>query len=188
MFSGPNRLLLNKSKIAVFISGTGSTLQSLLDMHHQANIALIVTNRKSAMGALKAKRFGKTIHFLTKEDSELNVLSDKLKKIGVDTIFLLGFMKILPKSFVEKWPNKIINIHPSLLPHYAGLKSLERAWSDKQPIGATIHHVVEEVDSGAHILQRKSLDYADNTHISQASLFHRFNEQFLIREMAMKIL
>ena len=96
------------SQVAVFISGAGSTLQSLLEMQHQINISLIITNKKNALGTLKAKRFGKKIIHFSKDMNYITF--DKiLKEHKIDRIILAGFMKILPPEFVDQWQNKIIN-------------------------------------------------------------------------------
>ncbi|MGZ3692212.1 MAG: formyltransferase family protein, partial [Pseudobdellovibrio sp.] len=108
--------------IAVFISGGGSTLQALLEMQHQFNVALVISNKKSAEGLKKAKRFGKPV-FVMNKDTSFDSIEELLTQYNISGIFLAGFMKILPEEFVNRWKNKILNIHPSLLPHYKGLHS-----------------------------------------------------------------
>lgn len=170
-------------RVAVFISGGGSTLQALLEMHHQINVSLIVTNKRSAVGTLKAKRFGKKIIFLDKQMG-YNSLTEVLKDHKIDFIILAGFMKILPADFVETWKNKIINIHPSLLPLYPGLNSAEKSWADNSDMGVTLHKVITEMDAGAVLIQRKSLTQPKQMALTEAQLFLRRTEQFLLRELA----
>jgi|SRR3989344_2933347 len=178
MLNGPRK----PQRVAVFISGGGSTLQSLLEMHHQIDISLIVTNKKSALGNLKAKRFGKkTIFFDKKMDYYL--LDKVLRDHKIEVIILAGFMKLLPASFVELWKNKIINIHPSLLPQYPGLNSAERSWSDNSEMGVTLHKVIAEVDAGNVLFQKKSLRQPRQYALGEANLFLRRTEQFLLREL-----
>lgn len=181
MLNGPRKF----QRVAVFISGGGSTLQALLEMHHQIDISLIVTNKKNALGNLKAKRFGKkTIFFDKKADYAL--LNNVLRDHKIEVIMLAGFMKLLPASFVELWKNKIINIHPSLLPQYPGLNSAERSWSDNSEMGVTLHKVIAEVDAGNILLQQKSLNQPVRHTLEEATLFLRRTEQFLLRELVLR--
>jgi phosphoribosylglycinamide formyltransferase-1 len=177
--------LRKPARHAVFISGGGSTLQALLEMQHQINICLVMTNKKDARGSLKAKRFGKTVLHFNKEMS-YEKLTQCLKLHNIDCIILAGFMKILPESFVKEWNNKIINIHPSLLPLYPGLHSAEKCWQDNFDMGVTIHHVITEMDAGKIILQQKSLTNPKSLAFDEAQLFIRRTEQFLLREIAVR--
>jgi phosphoribosylglycinamide formyltransferase-1 len=77
-----------------------------------------------------------------------------LESYRITQIFLLGFMKLLPASFLDPWQGRIWNVHPSLLPAYPGLHSIERALADGNPIGVTIHDVVPEMDAGPIRLQK----------------------------------
>ena len=173
--------------VAVFISGGGSTLQALLEMQHQIDIALIITNKISALGNLKAKRFGKKVIHFSKQMDFMN-LDKILREYKIERIVLAGFMKLLPADFIELWKNKIINIHPSLLPLYPGLNSAERSWSDKTEMGATIHNVIAEMDSGEVIIQQSSFLQSGKLSLSEANLFLRRTEQFLLRELATRYL
>lgn len=179
MLSGPRK----PQQVAVFISGGGSTLQALLEMHHQIDISLIVTNKKNVLGALKAKRFGKKVIHFNKEMG-FEKLNEILKQNKIDSIMLAGFMKILPESFLKNWTGRIFNIHPSLLPMYPGLNSAERSWEDNYDMGVSIHEVIPEMDAGRVLLQQKSLVKPKSTEINEAQMFLRRTEQFLLREMA----
>lgn len=181
MLNGPRK----PQRVAVFISGGGSTLQSLLEMHHQIDISLIVTNKKSALGNLKAKRFGKKTIFFDKK-IDYAILDNVLRDHKIEAIMLAGFMKLLPESFVELWKNKIINIHPSLLPQYPGLNSAEKSWSDNSEMGVTLHKVIAEVDAGNILLQKKSLSQSRQYALGEANLFLRITEQFLLRELVFR--
>lgn len=178
--------LKKPKRTAVFISGGGSTLQSLLEMHHQIDIRLVVSNRKSAVGLLKAKRFGKTTHLFSKESNFFD-LHQVLKKHNIEQIILAGFMKILPADFVNLWRNRMINIHPSLLPKYPGLNSAERAWHDNNTIGVSLHRVTEEMDAGEVLLQINALKQPKNLDFSEASIFLRRTEQHLLRQLVLNV-
>lgn len=174
-------------KIAVFISGKGSTLQALLEVQHQFDIGLIVTNKKNQLGELKAKRFGKSV-FVFSKDMTFKDLTAVLKKHKINLIFLAGFMKILPPDFVQAWNDQIFNIHPSLLPAFPGLDSIEKNYHAKLNMGVTIHQVNEQMDEGKVILQQQSVS-AKQTAVSslqQASVFIRRTEQHLLREFALR--
>lgn len=181
MLNGPKR----QERVAVFISGGGSTLQSLLEMQHQIGIELVVTNRRNALGVLKAKRFGKQIVYFNKEMT-YEKLSQLLIQNKIEKIVLAGFMKLLPTDFLQSWKNKIVNIHPSLLPKYPGLNSAERCWEDDEDMGVSIHNVIEEVDAGLILLQQTSLNKPKKVEFSEANIFLRKTEQHLLRELAIR--
>ena len=84
---------------------------------------------------------------------EWTKLHNRLLNEKVEMIFLAGFMKILPASFIKEWEGRIFNIHPSLLPRFKGLKAIEQAFKAHEDVGVTIHHVVPQVDAGEIVLQ-----------------------------------
>ena len=161
-------------KLAVFISGSGSTLQALLEMQHQIEIKLVICNRLGATGQLKAKRFGVPVVRIGKNttDAELNAI---LQQHKIDFVMLAGFMKILSASFVQHWQNRMINIHPSLLPAYKGLEAAEKSWNDNAEMGVSIHHVTEAMDEGRVILQKSSLTNSKSYSFQDASIWLRQN-------------
>ena len=151
-----------KKNIAVFISGRGSNLRSLIKYSKKKNslikIKLTVSNNPNAEGlkyAFKSKIKTYGIKFKNKSNFEKNVLK-LLKKNNIDLVCLAGFMKILSGNFIRKFSKPILNIHPSLLPKYKGLNTHERAIKNKDKFtGASIHKVTEKLDSGKVILQKK---------------------------------
>ncbi len=173
------------SRVAVFISGGGSTLQALLEMQHQFNICLVVTNRKKALGQLKAKRFGKNIYYQSPQ-ATFEDLQVVLSSFQIDKIVLAGYMKILPPRFVQFWKEKIINIHPSLLPAFPGLNSAERSWEQKVDMGVTLHQVNEHMDDGATVLKCKSSKSEEKFDLDEALIFLRRTEQHLLRELTLR--
>ena len=139
-----------KFKIAVFISGKGSNLESLIRNSNKIyDVKLVVSNKKDANGLNIAKKYGIKTLVSNKESDYYNYSKE------VDLICLAGFMMILSKDFIRKSP-PIVNIHPSLLPKYKGLKVHERVLKagDKET-GCTVHVVTKKVDSGKIIKQRK---------------------------------
>ena len=147
-------------KIAVFISGGGTDLQSLIDgVHEQSGlISLVVSSRGDAYGLERAKAVGIETMVLPKGDYDSAVL-EELERREVEWIVLAGFLKILSPAFIRYFPRHILNIHPSLIPAFSGPgfygrrvhEAVYRAgvkWS-----GATVHFVSDVVDGGAILLQ-----------------------------------
>lgn len=174
-------------RTAVFISGSGSTLQSLLEMQHQFEISLVVSNRVQALGLLKAKRFGRHCLVLPRP-IDYQSLHRQLLDQRIERLFLAGFMKLMPAEFVELWRGRIMNIHPSLLPLYPGLDSALKSWQDQCDMGVTLHHVNEQMDEGKIFLQQCSkqapFDHASGFERDEISL--RRTEQHLLRELALR--
>ena len=152
----------NKIKTAVFISGTGSNLKSLIKFSKlkksPISINLIVSNDSKSKGLQYGKIFKikkKIFDFKKKHIDEKKILFE-LKKNKIDLICLAGFMKILSKTFINNFNGKILNIHPSLLPKFKGLNTHERAIRNKEKYsGCTVHFVNSKLDSGKIILQDK---------------------------------
>ena len=146
---------------AVFISGRGSNLKSLINFSKTKispiKIEIVFSNNKSAFGLKFAKE--KKIEIIHLNEKNFNILEQKLAKIlnekKIELICLAGFMRILSKSFIKKFNGKIINIHPSLLPKYKGLNTHKRVLENKDNItGCTVHYVNHELDGGEIIIQK----------------------------------
>lgn len=160
----------NKAKIAVLVSGGGTNLQALIDAQQNGiiksgEITLVVSNNSSAYALMRAENAGiKTAVVLKKEcrdqaDFESRILS-LLSENGIDMIVLAGFMSILSADFVSHYPERIINVHPSLIPSFCGEGfyglRVHRAALDYgvKVTGATVHYVNEIPDGGKIILQK----------------------------------
>ena len=148
--------------VAVFISGRGSNLKSLINFSKTKTspikIDIVFSNNKSAFGLKFAKE--KKIEIIHLNEKDFNILEQKLAKIlnerKIELICLAGFMRILSNSFIKKFNGKIINIHPSLLPKYKGLNTHRRVIENKEDYtGCTVHFVNSKLDSGKIILQKK---------------------------------
>jgi phosphoribosylglycinamide formyltransferase-1 len=164
---------------AVFVSGTGSNLQALLESHNENLPVLVVSSSPLAPALGKARRSGVKTWVLPKPFDWMKLKRD-LKEKRIFNIFLLGFMKILPQEFVEDRDFTILNLHPSLLPNYPGLRAFERAYEDRSPLGASLHKVVTEVDAGQIIKQKK---FNRSSSFSETRLQLSFLEQSLVREV-----
>tara|TARA_Y200000002_G_scaffold62520_1_gene47673 strand:- start:146 stop:727 length:582 start_codon:yes stop_codon:yes gene_type:complete len=153
---------INKIKTAVFISGTGSNLFSLIKFSKlkksPISINMIISNNAKSKGLNFSKQFRikkRIYNFKIKSLAEKKILLE-LKKNQIDLICLAGFMKILSKNFIDDFRGKILNIHPSLLPKFKGLNTHERALKSNEKFsGCTVHYVNSKLDSGKIILQKK---------------------------------
>lgn len=152
-----------KKRVAVLISGRGSNLQALLDAEQDAyEIVLVVSNNPGAAGLDRARDAGVEAIALdhrpygkNREAFERD-LDALLIQRNVQIVALAGFMRVLTAFFVRAWAGRLVNIHPSLLPKYPGVKTHERALeAGDSEHGCTVHLVVEEVDSGQILGQSK---------------------------------
>ena len=144
--------------IAVFISGGGSNLQALIDSPFGAKIALVLSNKADAYGLQRAEKAGIPTLVIShrkkkRVEFEKQILV-KLSQYQVEWILLAGFMRILSPHFLSSFPQRVINIHPSLLPSFPGMHAQQQAWdAGVQVSGATIHFVDEGVDTGEILIQ-----------------------------------
>ncbi|MBD1160425.1 phosphoribosylglycinamide formyltransferase [Pelagibacterales bacterium SAG-MED14] len=151
-----------KINCAVFISGTGSNLKSLIQFSKKKNslisIVLIISDNPKAKGLKFGKIFkisNKVFNYKNKIIAEKKIISEINNK-KIKLICLAGFMKILSRNFIKSFKGKILNIHPSLLPKYKGLNTHKRAISNNEKYsGCTVHFVNSRLDSGKIILQKK---------------------------------
>ena len=153
-----NNKMNTKKNWAIFISGRGSNMEALLEIPFDVSVCMVVSSNKNNSGIKKAKRAGIPVYYFSK-DKSWDQLDQQLKIRRVDCIFLAGFMRILPKSFVNAWKGCIWNVHPSLLPAYPGLNSMQRAFSDGHEMGVSVHEVDAGVDTGALVRQKKIARY-----------------------------
>ena len=151
-----------KLVVSVFISGRGTNLNSLIEFSKKKNspirIALVICNNKNAKGLIYAKKY--KINFLVVNYKNKNKAENKilisLKKNKINLICLAGFMKVLSRKIINIYKNKILNIHPSLLPRYKGLNTHKRVIKNKDRFtGCTVHLVNSKLDSGKIILQKR---------------------------------
>ena len=156
------KLTGKKSNTAVFISGRGSNLKSLIkyskSKYSLIKIKLVVSNTINAKGLNYAKK-SKIKYYINNYKnvavSEKQIFK-QLNKFKIDLICLAGFMKILSEKFIKKFKKPILNIHPSLLPKYKGLNTHKRVLKNNEKYsGSTVHFVTPKLDSGKIILQKK---------------------------------
>lgn len=160
-----------KKKLAVLVSGSGSNLQAIIDAVNNnslkdTEISVVVSNKSNAYALERAKNAGIETIFVNPKDFLNNSEYDKklveiITSYNIDLIVLAGYMKILTETLVNAFKNKIINIHPALLPKFGGKgmygKRVHEAVlkSGEKESGCTVHFVIPEVDAGPIILQTK---------------------------------
>ena len=154
---------MGNRRIGVLISGRGSNLQAIIDSiaagRLDATIAVVISNRADAAGLARAARAGiETLHldhkgYGSREAFDRAVVAE-LRRRDVALVCLAGFMRLLSAEFVDAFPNRILNIHPSLLPAFPGLDGQTQAWEHGVKVsGATVHIVTPELDAGPIVRQ-----------------------------------
>ena len=154
-----------KLAVAILISGSGSNMVQLvksMDSEHPAFPSLVISNKSNAKGLEKARHLGVPTEVINDKFYNNNKLDFEkklihtLKTYNIELICLAGFMKILSKEFINNFKNRILNIHPSLLPKYKGLNTHARALEANDTIaGCSVHLVTPELDGGPVIDQIK---------------------------------
>ena len=163
-----------KKNTAVFISGRGSNLKSLIKYSKTKKslikIVLVISDNSNAKGLEYAKK-SKINNFIIKNSSKKNFENRSLRLLKnnyIDLICLAGFMKILSGNFIKKFYNPILNIHPSLLPKYKGLNTHYRVIKNGEKYsGATVHIVNQKLDAGKIILQKRVKILKSSTEFTQ---------------------
>lgn len=154
----------NTLKVGVLISGRGSNLQALIDAcaapDFPAEIALVLSNKADAYGLERATAAGVPVAVVSHRDfpgdkrAFEEAMDARLREAGVELVCLAGFMRLLSPWFVERWHDRMINIHPSLLPSFKGLDTHQRALDAGVRFhGCTVHYVRTEMDEGPIIAQ-----------------------------------
>lgn len=170
---------MNNRKAGVLVSGRGSNLQAVLDRiadgYLPLEIGVVISDKADAYALERAANVGiKTVVVARKECASKEEFEDRihaaLVEAGCELVVLAGFMRILSGNFVSKWHNKIINIHPALLPSFPGLDGQGQALEyGVKFTGCTVHFVDEGTDTGPIILQKVVPVLDDDTHDTLAS-------------------
>jgi phosphoribosylglycinamide formyltransferase 1 len=150
-------------RLAVLASGTGTNLQAILDQLHGRDgveVVAVASNKPDAMALERARRAGVETRVFERDGhadraARDAAIADWLDGIGVDLVALAGYMELLSPGFVRRFRDRIVNVHPALLPSFAGLDPIGQALEHGVGVtGVTVHFVDEGVDSGPIILQR----------------------------------
>ncbi len=158
------KALTYKMKIGILISGRGSNMVAIVDAVKSgempdAEVAVVISDKTDAAGLEKARTRGVETVIIerrgrSREEHDAEIIAE-LQNRGVELVCLAGYMRLLSPLFIKAFPNKIINIHPSLLPAFPGLNVHERVLeSGDRQSGCTVHYVDEDLDAGPIILQK----------------------------------
>ena len=184
IFQGDNHSM----NIAVFCSGNGSNFQAIVDSYKKglfkANIAIMVCDNPDAYAIERAEKEEIKVAvvdkraFSSKESHEAEII-EVLHKENIDLICLAGYMRILLPSFIGRYRNRILNIHPALLPMFKGTHAIRDAIEHKvKETGVTVHFVTEEMDAGPIILQEKVEVKENDTEETLAERIHKVEHRF----------
>jgi len=173
------------SRFAVLASGSGTNLQALLDAYPE-NVAVVAGDRRDAFAFARAHRAGvPTEHvdpagFESREDFDRE-LAERVAAHGVDLVVGAGYMRVLSPAFLERFP-AVLNVHPSLLPRFRGLRAVERALeAGAEETGVTVHFMVEEVDAGPVVAQEAVPVQPGDTKESLLERLHPVEHRLLVQ-------
>jgi len=169
-------------KIAIFASGSGTNMERIASFFAEnpnVEVSLVVCNNPMAGVIQRAERLGIPVEMIDRKSFyDTDSLTQKLKYLKIDLVVLAGFLWLVPNHLLKAFPDRIINIHPALLPSYGGKgmygeKVHQAVIAAKERFsGITIHYVNEQYDEGAVIFQEKIELVADETPESLASRIH----------------
>ena len=175
-------------KLAIFASGSGSNAENICNYfagHSDIEVVLICTNKRDAFIVKRAEKLHIPVIFITKTElSNFDDLHEKLQNARVDFIILAGFLLKLPTIMVVKYPNRILNIHPSLLPKYGGRGMYGNAVhkavlkNKETESGISIHFVNQNYDKGELILQENCSVSANETLETLTAKIHQLEQKY----------
>ena len=176
-------MLDGKASIAVLVSGGGTNLQALIDAQNSGviksgKIELVVSNNKDAFALERAEKAGIKTALMENEDQLITILDEA----NIDLIVLAGFLAILSKKFTEHFKDRIINVHPALIPSFCGegfygLKVHEAALAKGVKVSGATVHFVNEIPDGGKIIAQKAASYSYCTNAVSSSLLHTMAEK-----------
>ena len=176
------------SRFAVLASGSGTNLQALLDAY-PANVAVVAGDKRDAFAFERARRAGvPTVHVDPADFAGREVfdreLAERVAAHSVELVVGAGYMRVLSPAFLERFP-AVLNVHPSLLPAFRGLRAVERAQeAGVEETGVTVHFMVEEVDAGPIVAQEAVPVLPGETKESLLERLHPVEHRLLVRAVA----
>ncbi len=188
---------MSRKRVAVLISGRGSNMAALIeaakDKNYPAEIALVLSNKADAAGLSVARSAGIATEVVDhaafgKDRAAFDAaMQSVLTKHRIDIVCLAGFMRLLTPGFIAQWPQRMLNIHPSLLPAFKGLDTHRRALESSAKVhGASVHFVTAELDAGPIIVQAAVAVRKDD---DEAALAARvLKQEHRIYPLALKLL
>ena len=176
------------SRFAVLASGSGTNLQALLDAHPE-NVAVVAGDKKGAFAFERARQAGVPVEhvdpagFLTREDFDRE-LAERIAPYGVGLVVGAGYIRVLSSVFLERFP-AVLNVHPSLLPRFRGLRAVERALeAGVEETGVSVHFMVEEVDAGPVVAQEAVPVVPGDTRETLLERLHPVEHRLLVGAVA----
>ena len=176
------------SRFAVLASGSGTNFQALLDAY-PANVAVVAGDKRDALAFERARRAGVPVEhvdpagFASREDFDRE-LAERVASHNVELVVGAGYMRVLSPAFLERFP-AVLNVHPSLLPRFRGLRAVERALeAGVGETGVTVHFMVEEVDAGPVVAQEAVPVLPGETKESLLERLHPVEHRLLVRAVA----
>jgi phosphoribosylglycinamide formyltransferase-1 len=180
-------------KIGILISGRGSNMAAIIEAVQSGQIpdsavAVVISDKTSAKGLEKAKERNVEAIVVarkarSREEHDAEIISE-LKNRNVEFVCLAGYMRLLSKDFIQAFQNKIINIHPSLLPSFPGLDAQRQAIDYGVKVsGCTVHFVDEDLDHGAIIMQKAVEVAADDTPESLSAKILQYEHELYIKAL-----
>ena len=176
------------SRFAVLASGSGTNLQALLDAYPE-NVAVVAGDKKGAFAFERARQAGVPVEhvdpagFLTREDFDRE-LAERIAAYGVGLVVGAGYMRVLSPVFLERFP-AVLNVHPSLLPRFRGLRAVERALeAGVEETGVSVHFMVEEVDAGPVVAQEAVPVVPGDTRETLLERLHPVEHRLLVGAVA----
>ena len=149
-------------KLGVMCSGNGTNFENIVRSCRYDEVVLMIYNKKECGALKRAAKYGIPHRYINHKDEDKII--NEFKLAGADLIVLAGWMRIVSKKLIDAFPNRIINVHPSLLPKYKGLNVIQRAMDAGDTVtGCTVHYVTEELDSGDIIIQGEVPILPDDT-------------------------
>jgi phosphoribosylglycinamide formyltransferase-1 len=189
---------MKKYRLAIFVSGNGTNAEAIMEYfkeHSSVEVKLLLTNNPNAYAIERAKKFAVPHKVFAKQDFESEAVVECLWSSGITHIILAGFLWLVPKNLIRSFPDKIVNIHPALLPKYGGkgmygmkVHEAVRASGDLVS-GITIHLVNDKYDEG-EILAQETIDItpedtpaeiADKIHLLEYRFYPTVIESWLLR-------
>ena len=159
-------------------SGNGTNFENIVRSCPEIDVVLMVYNKKDCGAVRRANSLGIPSCYIKSKDEDFII--KYFKALDVDYIVLAGWMRILSSKFIQAFPDKIINIHPSLLPKYKGLDSIQRALDNRDySTGCTVHIVTEELDSGKILMQEEVDIFPHDTIESVTKAVHQAEHRIL---------
>ena len=182
---------MSRFRIGMLISGSGTNLQSIIDHLHNGpqgiEVAAVISDKAGAYGLKRAEKAGIPTVVLRPRDYAERVehdwaVADALEHYGVDLVVLAGYMRVVTPAFLDRFPYKVVNLHPSLLPAFPGDSAIADALAyGARVTGVTVHFVDEGVDTGPVILQEAlDIEYNDTVE-SLAARVHEVEHRLLPR-------